>query len=152
MNQVQGKVVSVSVSGGASSAFLEIDPLAACPRCANGRGCGAGVFATTGGPRRIDALVAPGLSVVPGERVALELEPRSLLRAALIVYGLPLTGAVSGALLAWLAGSGDGVAAGAALAGLALGLALGRRRLGQASCLRDFTPVVTKHLELPGSD
>ena len=70
----------------------------------------------------------------------LTLAPKNVLRAAGIVYGLPLAAAAGGAALAYLLGFGDPAAALAAIAGLAAGLALAKQRLG--GCLKDFTPEV----------
>lgn len=88
-------------------------------------------------------MVAGNLTVKTGDRVTVELAPDNLLRAATIVYGLPLAGAVVGAAGAYLAGFGDPGAAFAVLAGIAAGAIVGRLRLQQAACLRRFVPTVT---------
>ena len=122
-----------------------IDAAAQCPRCAAGKGCGAGIFGG-GDARRVEALVADGLRVRAGDAVRIDLAPRNLLRAAGVIYGVPLVCGVAAAGLAYLLGAGDGPGAVAALAGLAGGLVLGRWRLQRADCLRRFTPVVTARL------
>jgi positive regulator of sigma E activity len=76
----------------------------------------------------------------------IELAPNNLLRASLIVYGLPLFGALAGAAGAWLSGAGDLGAAISALAGAGVGILAGRLRLQRTGCLRAFTPVVTGHI------
>ena len=75
-----------------------------------------------------------------GDTVRLELEGTNILRASLIVYGMPLAGAAVGAAFAYLAGLGDVGAALLAIAGLAAGFLLGRRRLQRRNCLAEFTP------------
>ncbi len=150
MNEVQGKVVSVSSADAERHAVLEVDPAAACPRCAAGKGCGAAVFADR--KRQIDALVAPGLEIRVGQTVTVSLGQGRVLRAALLVYGLPLAGGVFGAILAWSLAFGDAAAAGFALAGLAAGLAASRWRLDRAACLRSFQPVVTMSTSGAGND
>jgi positive regulator of sigma E activity len=68
-----------------------------------------------------------------------------VLRAAFIVYGYPLSGAVAAAILAFWFGLGDIAAAIAALAGLLSGVAIAHIRLRNTRCLRDFTPTVVGH-------
>ena len=78
--------------------------------------------------------------------MSVELAPDSLLRAALLVYGLPLTGAVIGATAAHLFGISDVAAVAMVMAGAGFGIAIGRLRLRKALCLRDFTPTVIARL------
>ena len=137
-----GTVLSVSRAGSEHRAVVEVDAREICPRCREGKGCGAGIFGASGSERRIDALLSPGSSVAPGDTVRLELGSRNLLQAATIVYGWPLAGAAGAALLAYFADLGDVGAAIAALAGLFVGGLLVRRRLGQADCLSRFVPTV----------
>jgi len=80
--------------------------------------------------------------------VSIQLAPKNLLRAALIVYGLPLTGAIGASAAAYVLGASDPAAVAMALVGAGLGLLIGRLRLRQARCLRDFTPTVTERLAL----
>ena len=150
MNAVRGRVVSVSSADSRRHAILEVDPAAACPRCAAGRGCGAAALSDR--KRRIDALVAPGLDVEAGQTVTVSLESGRVMRAALLVYGLPLAGAVVGALLAWGLNLDDAVAAGFAVGGLTVGVFISRWRLRRAACLRQFQPVVTMHAPAAGGD
>ncbi len=143
MNPVQGKVLSISAPDDARRASLEVDATSACPRCLAGKGCGAGVFGASRAGHHVEALVAPGISLREGQRVRVELEAGNVLLAAAIAYGLPLAGALLGALLAWSTGSGDAVAAVLAVAGLVAGISAGRWHLARRRCLRHFTPVVT---------
>jgi positive regulator of sigma E activity len=94
----------------------------------------------------LEVLVRPGLELAEGDLVGIELAPRNLLRAALIVYGLPLTGAICGAALAYLADLGDGGAAVMAIGGLFAGAVISRRRLRNDSCLARFTPTVSRRV------
>lgn len=90
----------------------------------------------------MEALIPDGLDVKEGDVVLIELAPRHVLRAAVIVYGLPLAGAAIGAAVAYTAGLGDAGAAALAILGLLTGLYAGRRRLERQTCLAEFTPVV----------
>lgn len=148
MNEVQGKVVSVRFADAEYHAVLDVDASAACPRCAAGKGCGAGLV--TDAARRVDARVVPGLDVKAGETVTISLEPGRVVRAALLVYGVPLAGAVVGAILAWRMNLGDIGAAGIAIAGLAAGLVAARWRLRRSACLAQYEPVITSRVSSPG--
>jgi sigma-E factor negative regulatory protein RseC len=109
---------------------------AACERCAEGRGCGGGIMARLLG-ERLDGVRVPtgGMSLKPGDDVAIGLEERGLVLASLAVYFVPLAGALAGAAaVSSLIGGGDPAALVGAGAGFAAGLAwarrFGRRRRG----------------------
>ena len=146
MENPQGRIQSLSRDERGMHAVVGIDVASACPRCAAGKGCGAGIFADTGRERQVHADVLPGLQVAEGDLVEVTLAPDNLLRAALIVYGLPMVGAIVGAVLAYWLSLGDLGAAAAALAGIGGGLLLGRWRLRRRDCLSRFVPTVEKRL------
>jgi sigma-E factor negative regulatory protein RseC len=143
MDDPQGRIIALVSNSGDIRAVVEVDAREVCPRCAEGRGCGAGIFTGRQKTRRVEALIAAGLDVHEGDTVRIELEPSNVLRAASIVYGLPLTGAAIAAAIAYLAGLGDGGAAVLAIVGLFAGLHAGRRRLDRQACLAQFTPTVS---------
>lgn len=98
------------------------------------------------GDKRVEAIVANNLDIQSGDLVSIALEPRHILRAALIVYGSPLLGAVLAAILAFSMGFGEAEAVLAALVGLLAGILVAKVRLQNTRCLRDFTPmVIEKH-------
>lgn len=134
----------MSLSNGTrgARAVVSIKVEAACPRCAAGKGCGAGLITGAGRDREVEATIRPGLDIAENDIVEISLAPDNLLRAAAIVYGLPMLGAVAAAAIAYAFSLGDAAAALAALAGLACGLTVSRWRLQQASCLRRFVPSV----------
>lgn len=140
----RGTVISVQQDSKGAHALVEVDARAICPRCRDGKGCGAGVFGASRSERRINALLSPGSTVQKGDSVSLSLGSRNLLQAATIVYGWPLLGSASAALLAYGAGLGDVGGALAALAGLLVGGVLVRRKLGQADCLSRFVPTIVE--------
>lgn len=143
MDNPQGRILSVYQDDTPPHALVEVAASLRCARCASGKGCGAGLLAGDEKPRRVDALIGHDLQLGEGDRVAIQLSPNNLLRAAWIVYGLPLVSGVAGAVVAWLMGMGDVGASLAAFAGIGAGMLAGRRRLQQSECLRKFTPVVT---------
>ncbi len=146
MQNPQGRIVSVGTDNGGADVVVEVDGTVACARCAAGKGCGAGLLG--GGPRdrRVEASLSAGLNVRNGDTVRLVLEPKNLLRAAIVVYGYPLLGAVLAASLAFAADAGDVAGAAAALIGLCAGLLFARLRLRNTRCLRDFIPIVVEKL------
>lgn len=131
----------------APQALVEVDASVSCARCAEGKGCGAGLLGRTPGSRRVDALIAGGLTVGEGDEVRIELASSNLLRASMIVYGLPLSGAVLGAALAHFVGLAELYAAMSAAGGMLAGLMLARLRLRKTSCLRQFTPTIVECLK-----
>lgn len=110
-------------------ADLTLKDVPACPRCAEGRGCGAGLFGRRNRDGVVSLPVPPALELRPGQSVTLGLCEQTLLGAALLVYGQPLAGATIASGAAWLAGLGDPAAVAAALAGLVAGIATARHRL-----------------------
>ena len=143
MDNPTGRVVSLVDSRDGARAVVEVDVAAACPRCASGKGCGAGLL-QAGGRRQIEVAVPDGLDPHVDDRVEVSLAPRNLLQAAVKVYGFPLTGALVGAAFAYALSLGDTAAATAALLGLGTGLAAGRWRLRQGPCLQSFTPTIER--------
>jgi len=137
----------VSIIDGAASAVVDVDTAVTCPRCAAGKGCGAALLGADRGARQVEASIRPGLSVSEGDVVEIALAPDNLLQAAIIVYGLPLLGAVMAAAAAYGLSLGDAAAAAAVLAGLGLGVLAGRRRLQQTQCLQRFVPTVVRRVD-----
>jgi positive regulator of sigma E activity len=149
MDNPTGTIQSLIVSNGNVRAVVEVDVSKACPRCAAGKGCGAGLFTGSSRKRHVEAIVGGHISVAEGDSVEISLASDKLLKAALIVYGMPLFGAIAAAGLAYLLQLGDSVAALAALTGLVFGLLVGRWRLGRGECLENFVPTIEKRLQSP---
>lgn len=120
-----------------------------CARCAEGRGCGGGVLGRLLGDRLHRIRAATGsIEVAPGDRVIVGLGEDVVLRAAAVVYLVPLLLALAGgAAAAALAGGGDLAAILGAGAGLVLGLrwarGYGRRNATRAS----WQPVIVRRAE-----
>lgn len=147
MENPRGRVLAVDRDALPPAARVEVAAAFTCARCASGKGCGAGIFGARGSSRRIDARIATGITIHAGDEVRIELAPRQILSAAVIVYGVPLAGAVLAAAAAYATGLGDVSAAGAALAGIAAGILIARRRLRSSSELCEFNPVIVARLE-----
>jgi sigma-E factor negative regulatory protein RseC len=146
MQNPQGQIVSVCAGESGARAIVEVDSAVVCERCESGKGCGAGLLGRQPGDKRVEALVAENLSVQSGDLVSITLAPRNILRAAVIVYGYPLSGAVLAAVAAFGMGLGDVSGAISALVGLFAGILIAKVRLKNTRCLRDFTPTVVSRL------
>lgn len=142
MNNPQGKVLAITGSGTDRRALVDVESGPVCPRCAAGKGCGAGLYGGNRNKRQVEAAVPLDAIIAIGDQVTVTLAPRNVLAAALIVYGWPLVGAATGAAIAYWASYGDAAAAISALAGLVTGEILVRRRLNESECLRQFTPQI----------
>jgi sigma-E factor negative regulatory protein RseC len=125
---------------------VEVKSAITCERCESGKGCGAGLLGKQGGDKYVEATLAAGIVVGDGDHVSLMLEPRNILRAAIIVYGYPLAGAVLAATVAFAIGWGDIAGAFAALTGIVIGILVARIRLRNRRYLRNFMPVVVDRL------
>ncbi|MDH4125909.1 MAG: SoxR reducing system RseC family protein [Gammaproteobacteria bacterium] len=147
MNNPTGTIQSLLSDADGPRAIVEVENGPLCARCAAGKGCGAGLLGGTSQMRRVEAAVRADLKLAAGDRVELVLPTDRLLRATLISYGLPLSGALLAASIAWLLGFGDTAAALSALAGIGAGWIVGRWQLGRGDCLRQFEPVVGKRLD-----
>lgn len=150
MDNPKGKVVSLVDRADGVRAIVNVEVAVACPRCAQGKGCGGGLLTGSDSDRQIEATIRSGLDIAENDFVEISLAPDNLLRAAAIVYGLPMLGALAGAAVAYALSLGDAAAAVAALLGLCFGIAVGRRRLRRTDCLRRFVPSVEKRLGAGG--
>lgn len=124
-------------------AWLDLEPTAACASCSGQRCCGAAWFAEHRPPKRV-AVAVPADGAALGDRFVVGLPSDSVLSAAALAYGLPLAAALGGAIGATALGAGDGGAAAATVAGLALGLLWARRRSGPLAASGRLTPIVLR--------
>jgi len=123
-------------------ATVRVEERFVCPRCAAGRGCGAGIFAREG-PRLVEVNLPPEVTFRVGQPVSLSLEPERLLHAAWLVYGIPLLALIAAAVVAGYVipgGASDAVALAMVVAGLLCGGWWARRRLRDAGCAGRFVP------------
>lgn len=109
-------------------AWITCQP-AACRACAEGRGCGAGVFAGLLNRSPSQVVIERPAGIRPGDRVTIGLDERRVLDASLRLYGIPLAGLMAGALAGAAAGGAgsDAAVLCGALAGLTLALWHARR-------------------------
>jgi len=146
MDNPTGIIQALVTDARGTRAVVDVDVSTACPRCAAGKGCGAGLLVGSSRLRRVEASFSASLELAEGDNVEIALTPNNLLQAALIVYGLPMLGAVAAAGFAYVMALGDAAAASAAIVGLLGGLVVSRWRLQHAACLGNFVPRVAKRL------
>jgi len=149
MDNPTGTIHSLVTDSRGRRAIVDVDVASACPRCAAGKGCGAGLLTGSNSVRRVEATVSNDIALAAGDSVEIALASANLLQAAVIVYGLPLAGGIGFAGLAYLFALGDAAAALAAVAGLALGLLLSRWYLRKGACIDDLVPHIEQRL--PGT-
>lgn len=141
MESPVGKIVSI----GDGKAMVEVERKAACPRCASGKGCGAGLLSGSTRPTLLEVSVASRQQYREGDEVRLTLEPSRLMHASLLVYGLPLLGMVVMLVLGWslMRPLSDPQAIAFAIGGLATGMMAGRWQLNRRDCLKHFVPKIS---------
>lgn len=128
-------------------AIVSVAPGQACPRCAAGKGCGAGLLYSAELQREIRVPLAAGSPLRAGDRVELGIPSSELLRAAIYAYGTPLAGmllalAIAGLLPGPLT---DSLAVLAATAGLATAWAGCRAWLSRPQCSMRLQPGIVTH-------
>lgn len=128
----------ISVEG--NRAWIECRRGGACAVCPGRGACEIALF-TTPSAHRLRASVG-GHACGPGTKVVVGIPPGSLVRAALLAYGLPLAGLLAGCALG--AASGDVPSAAGALVGFGAGLVAaslaGRRRMPDGPRILDTFP------------
>ena len=138
MEQARGRITAVHED----RVTVEVNTASFCSRCSTGKGCGAGLLGADRGPRQVDVPLPDDARFGEGDEVMLELAPQNLLRAALLVYGVPLLVVAVISVVAVLLGWSDLESVAVMLGAAVIGIAIGRRRLRRTNCLKQFTPVI----------
>lgn len=146
MDRPHGRIIELIADAAPRRAVVEVESSMRCPRCAAGKGCGAGLLGGDGRLHRIAAVIPDDLELQPGDSVRLELAPRDLLQAATLAYGAPLVGVLAFAGAATIADLGDLPAVLLTLLGGIVGFATGRARLRGRECRLRLTPTVAGRL------
>ncbi len=100
---------------------LELQRGSACGNCEMSQGCGTGALGRLLGKRMRPLVIETDQDCKPGDEVELALPEASLVRASLLVYGLPLLGMLFGGILASATAASDGLVAVAVGAGFLAG-------------------------------
>lgn len=121
---------------------LELLRGGACDQCELNKGCGTGALSRLIGRRPRPLVIDSEHDCKPGDQVVVELPEAALVRASLLLYGLPLLGLLVGAVLAASLALPDFVVAAIALCGLFGGFRIaayftrGLEQAGQAPYIR----------------
>lgn len=107
--------------------WLTTTPVASCNACQASDDCGTGIVAKTLTPKSLQFFVPSTLKLLPGEQVKIGLPEPQLLKAALMVYLLPLSLLLLAALIASSAGLNEGLQMLLAVCGAVAGFYLARR-------------------------
>jgi sigma-E factor negative regulatory protein RseC len=123
-------------------ASVRVTTAIGCPRCAAGKGCGAGLLMPDERDTELSVSVPEGATLHQGDTVTLSIAPKYLLRAAFLGYGLPLLGLVAAVGFASLTGFGTSDIAPVffGTAGLVAGILAGRHFSASAGACEQFTP------------
>ncbi len=100
---------------------LELQRNSTCGQCELSKGCGTGALGRLLGHRSKPILIETDHDLKPGDRLQLGLSESALVKASLIIYGLPLLGMVCAGLLAAQVTSSEALVAGFAFAGFYAG-------------------------------
>jgi len=139
MIREQGVVIRVN----GSFAWVETRQQSACGSCSAADGCGTSALASLFERRARALRVANDIGASVGQTVTLGLSEGGLVRAAFLVYMVPLlVMIVAGMLMATVAPDSEGLVVLASLAGLAAGLMLVRRKGRQLEDDPRFQPVL----------
>ena len=114
---------------------LELLRATACDHCELNKGCGTGALSRLIGRRPRPLVIDSEQECKPGDQVVLELPESALVRASLLLYGLPLSGLLLGGLLAAFLALPEWLVVAIALFGLFAGFKIAARftqRLEQA--------------------
>lgn len=153
MIEETGQVVAID----GEFVWVQTQPRSSCSACHVGADCGTSVLARWFGQRTNRIRVRNGLDLQIGQGAVIGIHETALLKASVVAYFVPLLAMVAAAVVASLAGVGDGAVALWSVTGLGLGLLL-LQRLGtghqrgayQAALLRkasDFNQSFT--IEIP---
>lgn len=117
------------VEAGAGYAILELQRASACGSCHSQTSCGSAALAKVWGNKSLRVRAISTLSLQPGERVVVGLADGMLVRAAMLVYLLPILLLITGAILAQLSFASAGEELVIMCGALGLGLGLGAARI-----------------------
>jgi positive regulator of sigma E activity len=106
--------------------------------------CGAGCFCRSESDAECDWIACDAQGVHRGDRVAIAVDPRAVLRVALILFGMPLLFLLVGAAAAEALGGGsrDALAAVSGVAAFSLAVSLARRLATRAQSRGDLEPAI----------
>ena len=130
---------------------LELQRGSACAGCELSQGCGTGALGRLLGKRSKPLVIETEHDLKPGDRLQLGLSETALVKASLIVYGLPLLGMIVAGLLAEFAAVSEALIALAAVIGFIVGFKLAAY-LSRSLEHDRLTPYIVKIRVNPGPE
>ena len=130
-------------------AEVSLQRASACGGCEMSQSCGTGALGRLLGKRSRPLVIETEQDLKPGDQLLLGLSERALVKASLIVYGLPLLGMIGAGLLAALLGLAEPWIALLSLAGFFAGFKIGAR-LGRGLEAGPLTPYIVEIQVNPG--
>lgn len=145
MLEAEGVIVKIGQEG----VFVETSRVSACGSCSSKEGCGTSTLSQLLGSKTSSFKVLNPIGAALGERVVIGMEEAVLLKSSLLVYLLPLTFLLAGAIFGgWLAP--DGLQDAYAVCGVFVGLVLGFVALKLVSATArtnsQFQPVILRRV------
>jgi len=137
---IEEKAIVTGVVG--DLAIIQMQRQSTCSHCELSKGCGTGALGRLLGRRNKPLTISNKFNLKPGDRVVLGMPGKAILKASLLIYGLPLLGMMAGGLLAqWLIGKSETVTIILATTGFAAGLAYSAY-IARSRFLGQFNPVI----------
>jgi sigma-E factor negative regulatory protein RseC len=130
---------------------LELQRGSACAECELSQGCGTGALGRLLGKRSKPLVIETDHDLKPGDRLHLGLSESALVKASLIVYGLPLLGMIVAGLLTSFAAVSEALIALAAGVGFIFGFKLAAY-LSRSLEDDHLTPYIVKIQVNPGPE
>ena len=133
---------------------LELQRGSACGNCELSQGCGTGALGRLLGRRSRPLYIDTEQDLEPGDEVTLALSESALVKASLMLYGLPLLGMVAAGMLCALLASPEWLVVIAALCGFYAGFRLASRftdSLEQGQLMPYIVNIRVNPREEPGS-
>lgn len=145
MLEAEGVIVKIGQEG----VFVETSRASACGSCSSKDGCGTSTLSQLLGNKSSSFKVLNPIGATLGERVVIGMEEAALLKSSLLVYLLPLTFLLAGAITGgWLAPARllDAYAAGGMGIGLVVGFVALKMIAARAGTNRQFQPVILRRV------
>jgi sigma-E factor negative regulatory protein RseC len=139
--------VAKIIENGAGRAVLHAERQTACSSCHAAKGCGVSSLSKLLSAKGITLETGEIPGAVPGDWYVIGIPESALLKAALLVYLVPVAGLVIAAGAASLAGAAEGWVIGWSVAGLAAGLAAARKLALSSRAIAATTPEIIGPLE-----
>jgi sigma-E factor negative regulatory protein RseC len=130
---------------------LELQRVSACGDCQLSQGCGTGALGRLLGRRSRPLVIETERDFRAGDQVVLAMPESTLVRASLLLFGLPLLGLLLGGLVAMLFALVEWLVVAAATFGLFAGYKVAAR-ITRGIELGDQAPYIKEISVNPGSD